>query len=151
MCVEMKNETRNERNFRLLKRRFEIQEEMESLMEMYGNEFVYHMVDGNEIKLWVVNGNEPVPVFENETLFLIENENETAVGIGIGKRVENEPNKAFENEIWFRNGNGIRNGFGNELGNGNGNEHENEHRNETRVGNGRSVYGLLCRLCRKLF
>lgn len=128
----MGNETRNERNFRILKRRFEIENEIESLIEMYGNTFKAIVVNGNELRLWIVNGNELVPVLENETLFIIRNELPFMVGVGIGNELRNEPNKAFENEIWFRNENGFQ--FGNENGNGNGNElrNENQSKNELR-------------------
>ena len=125
-------ETRNERNFRLLEKRFEIEDEMESLIEKYGTRFIVDDGNENEVKLYVLNGNEPVRVFENEHLSLIRNESSSQLGIGFGNELENEPHKRFENEVWFENGNEIR--FGNELGLGNGNGFENE--NENRNGNG---------------
>lgn len=138
----MTNETRNERNFRILKRRFEIEEEINSLTEKYGNTFKAIVTNGNELRLWIVNGNELVPVLENETLFIIRNELPDMVGVGIGNRLENEPNKLFENEIWFRNENGFQ--FGNEneneIGFGNGNET----RNELENGNGNGLLDMLC-------
>jgi len=128
----MTNETRNERNFRILKRRFEIEEEINSLTEKYGNTFKAIVTNGNELHLWIVNGNELVPVLENETLFIIRNELPDMVGVGIGNRLENEPNKLFENEIWFRNESGFQFGNRNENGNGNENKLRNEDKNENK-------------------
>lgn len=136
-------ETKNERNFRILEKRFEIEEEMESLITAYGNEFVCVDTNEDDVKLYVMNGNEPIRIFENEQLHLIRNESPSWIGIGVGDRLENEPYKLFENEIWFENRNRFRNGFRNELGNENENRNENENENELGNGNGNGLIDML--------
>lgn len=105
----MKNETPNERNFRLLKERFLKEDQL-----IPSDEVEDIVVDGTGTVKWAY--------YENEPLYPVTNEN----GIVIGFEPENEHlNKneiVFKNELGNENELGIENENETRNGNGNGNE-----------------------------
>ena len=176
----MGNETQNEMNYRLLRKRFEIENEFESANErLDGNGKLKYCELGNEHLLYLTNENERVRLFENETITPIENENGIIIGFGIGNKLEhrNGNEKQFENEIIFKNemvnetgnesmnenetcfgfengnevGIGNENKFGNENGNGFGNGNEQPNGNEQSLFRGNGLVSIVSNYLMKLF